>query len=469
MPPNTQSDKNSDSASQSAAPQISLPKGGGAIRGIGEKFSTNAMTGTGSLSVPIAVSPGRSGFGPQLSLTYDSGTGNGVFGIGWSLSQPEISRKTAKGIPQYRDQEESDVFILSGAEDLVPALRRDPAGRWERDSAERDGYRIQFYRPRIEGLFARIEKWTRTSDGDIHWRSFTRDNVLTVYGPGPESRVSDPDQPRHIFQWLIAASYDGKGNAVHYDYAAENCEGVDANKPSERRRVRTANRYLKRIKYGNRKPLQYEPHDSEDPGWMFEVVFDFGDEGYQPSPTDSGNEVQIRLGDESGWPSRNDPFSSYRSGFEVRTHRLCRRTLMFHRFPAELGGQRSLVRSTEFEYNEKTIGALLTAAVQSGYTRLTDQTYFKKSLPRLDLAYAASPLEDESPGPFELKEADSRNLPEGIDGANYRWVDLDGEGISGVLAEQDSGWYYKPNRGDGRFGTTRLVKRKPSSDSLTRG
>jgi RHS repeat-associated protein len=469
VPPNTQSDKDSDSVSQSAAPQISLPKGGGAIRGIGEKFSTNAMTGMGSLSVPIAVSPGRSGFGPQLSLTYDSGAGNGVFGIGWSLSLPEISRKTAKGIPQYHDREESDVFILSGVEDLVPALRRDAAGGWERDSAERDGYRIQFYRPRIEGLFARIEKWTRTTDGDIYWRSFTKDNVLTVYGPGPESRVSDPDQPRHVFQWMIAASYDGKGNAVHYEYAAENCLGVDVSKPSERRRVHTANRYLKRIKYGNRKPLQCDQHDSNDPGWMFEVVFDFGEEGYQVSSTDSLTGLHVRLGDQSDWPARNDPFSSYRSGFEVRTHRLCRRALMFHHFPVELGEPRSLVRSTEFQYNEKKLGALLTAAVQSGHTRLADQTYLKKSLPRLDLAYAPSPLEDESPGPFEIKEADSRNLPEGIDGANYRWVDLNGEGISGVLAEQDSGWYYKPNLGDGRFGATRLVNRKPSSGRLTGG
>jgi hypothetical protein len=28
-----------------------LPKGGGAIRGIGEKFSANPVTGTGSVSV----------------------------------------------------------------------------------------------------------------------------------------------------------------------------------------------------------------------------------------------------------------------------------------------------------------------------------------------------------------------------------------------------------------------------------
>ena len=33
-------------------PSLSLPKGGGAIRGIGEKFAANPVTGTGSMSVP---------------------------------------------------------------------------------------------------------------------------------------------------------------------------------------------------------------------------------------------------------------------------------------------------------------------------------------------------------------------------------------------------------------------------------
>ena len=65
-----------------SAPTIALPKGGGAIRGMGEKFAANPVTGTGSMSVPIATSPGRSGFGPDLSLSYDSGSGNGPFGFG---------------------------------------------------------------------------------------------------------------------------------------------------------------------------------------------------------------------------------------------------------------------------------------------------------------------------------------------------------------------------------------------------
>jgi hypothetical protein len=74
------------------------------------------------MTVPIATSPGRSGFGPQLLLSYDSGSGNGPFGFGWSLPIPAITRKTDKGLPLYRDADESDVYLLSGAEDLVPAL-----------------------------------------------------------------------------------------------------------------------------------------------------------------------------------------------------------------------------------------------------------------------------------------------------------------------------------------------------------
>src|SRR5215471_865326 len=84
-------------------PAISLPKGGGAIRGIGEKFGANPVTGTGSMTVPITSSPGRSGFGPQLILSYDSGAGNGPFGMGWQLPIPAITRKTDKGLPRYDD------------------------------------------------------------------------------------------------------------------------------------------------------------------------------------------------------------------------------------------------------------------------------------------------------------------------------------------------------------------------------
>jgi Salmonella virulence plasmid 65kDa B protein len=58
-------------------------------------------------------------------------------------------------------------------------------------------------RPRIEGLFARIERWTRLSDGDAHWRSISKDNVLTIYGKDAASRIADSSDPHRVFTWLI--------------------------------------------------------------------------------------------------------------------------------------------------------------------------------------------------------------------------------------------------------------------------
>ena len=168
--PTSSTDFVQSTASQVSAPSISLPKGGGAIQGIGEKFSTNPVTGTGAFSVPLPISPGRAGFQPSLALSYDSGSGNGPFGLGWSVSLPAITRKTDKGLPKYQDATDSDIFILSSAEDLVPAFQQNTT---QVDEFSRDGYQVRRYRPRIEGIFARIERWTRLSDGDTHWRSIS--------------------------------------------------------------------------------------------------------------------------------------------------------------------------------------------------------------------------------------------------------------------------------------------------------
>lgn len=213
------------------APQITLPKGGGAIRGIDETFAANPVTGTGSLSVPIAVSPGRAGFTPALTLSYDSGAGNGPFGMGWQLSLPQITRRTDRGLPQYQDAVESDIFILSGAEDLVPILPQ--------TEPPQDGYLVTSYRPRIEGLFSRIERWTRESDGDTYWRSISKENITSYYGYNTtsNSRVADTADPTHIFSWLIDESHDDKGNAIIYEYATEDSSNIDLSQSTARPRA----------------------------------------------------------------------------------------------------------------------------------------------------------------------------------------------------------------------------------------
>jgi RHS repeat-associated protein len=506
MPQRDRETKDKTETSQPAstqAPAISVPKGGGAIKGIDEKFSVNPATGTASLSVPIFTSPSRGDFYPKLSLSYDSGAGNGPFGLGWSLSLPSIARKTDKGLPQYQDAEESDVFILSGAEDLVPELV-DNNGKWERkpfDSPPSEpGFSIQRYRPRIEGLFARIERWTDQATGEIHWRSISKDNITTVYGKDNSSRIFDPNDPNfdpndpqkpptRIFSWLICESYDDKGNAIVYEYAAEDDDNVDRDQANERNRVRTANRYLKCIKYGNRTPRQAGEDLSQRKDWLFEVVFDYG-EHRTYLKDQSINRTDPSFATVDPWPDRDDPFSSYRAGFEVRAYRLCRRVLMFHHFPNELDGvQDYLVRSTDLTYQQGPIASFITKIEQIGYVHKGDGTYLGKALPPLEFDYTQAEVDDT----IHTIDAQSlENLPVGLDGARYQWLDLDGEGISGILTEQGEGWFYKPNLGgiraertpggdpgqvqpaptwveddSVRFGPVRLVDHKPSLADLS--
>lgn len=323
-----------DKHSPFSAPQLVIPKGGGAVRGIGEKFAANPVAGTGSMSVPIATSPGRSGFGPQLTLSYDSGAGNSPFGFGWSLSLPSITRKTDKGLPRYADGEESDVFLLSGAEDLVPVLV-DHNGQWVRQAsdspANEPGYKIQTYRPRIEGLFARIERWTDEKTGISHWRSISKDNTTTLYGKRDDARIADPADPARIFSWLICESHDDKGNAILYGYKPEDDANVDPVAPCEQNRLiakQYPQRYLKYIRYGNRTPRETNEDLTLRDDWLFEVVLDYGEHD-EAKPTTKQSQP---------WPVRLDPFYQFRATFDVRTWRLCRRVLMFHHFPDELGG-----------------------------------------------------------------------------------------------------------------------------------
>ncbi|MDR4496749.1 MAG: hypothetical protein MRK02_02305 [Candidatus Scalindua sp.] len=454
--------QNGDGA-QSLTPAINLPKGGGAIRGIDEKFSVNPATGTGSMSIPIATSPGRQGFSPQLALSYDSSAGNGPFGLGWNLSIPSITRKTDKGIPRYEDAVDSDTFILSGAEDLVPVLiliHQEDSDTWEKDVFPRTRddvpYTVQRYRPRIEGLFARIEKWTNRTSGIAHWESTTKDNVKSVYGKSANSRISASHDDSRIFKWLLEESHDDKGNVIFYTYKQEDTGNIEPSWPQEKNRLANntsyANRYLKRIKYGNETPFQQGEDLSTRDDWLFEVVFDYGEHDLDvPTPDD----------DAQTWLDRPDAFSSFRAGFEIRTQRLCRRVLMFHHFP-ELGDTPCLVRSTDLTYEENPVGTYLIAARQTGYIRLSDEEgYQKKSLPPVEFTYTRPEIDEEV---RMIDEESIADLPAGLGGGRYQWVDLDGEGISGVVKEHDESWFYKSNLGNFKFDPATLFNKQHPPD-----
>src|SRR5213596_163075 len=94
----------------------SLPKGGGAVAGLGETFSPDLSTGTGSFVIKLDCPNGPNDIGPRLALTYNTSSGNGPFGMGFSLSLPRLLRSTARGFPNY---ESIESLMLEGAGELV--------------------------------------------------------------------------------------------------------------------------------------------------------------------------------------------------------------------------------------------------------------------------------------------------------------------------------------------------------------
>jgi RHS repeat-associated protein len=456
-------------------PSINLPTGGGAIKGIEEKFQVNAVSGTASVGIPIQLSPSRHSFVPSVGLNYNSGGGNSPYGIGWDLAIPRITRKTENLLPVYKDEEESDTFILSDAEDLVPFLENDLDGlkRYRRQKNENGvSFTVKRYRPRIEGLFAVIEKWKNNANGETHWRSITGNNVHSFYGATPESRLTDPHDSSKVYEWKLCRTHDDKGNICIYEYKKEDFAGIKKRASEKNRTNNCTQTYLKRIFYGNR-----QPYYSGDvlPGandFLFKVVFDFGEHDTSANvPQDIDLEKNV-------WACRKDPFSNYRAGFEIRTYRRLNRVLMFHCFDApELPHNPYLVNSLELFYdddldltgNEKKIPgfSFLVKARQNGHLwNAAANSYSTKFLPEMEFTFQPHEWNTKIE---KVTEENSLNAPFGISDRQYLWIDLFSEGISGILTEQSGGWFYKSNLGGGNFSPARAVFPKPNFLGLTSG
>jgi len=422
---------------------ISLPKGGGAIKGLGEKFQPDLHSGTGNFSIPIALPPGRNGFQPQLSLSYSTGSGNGPFGLGWSIGIPNVSRKTSKGIPKYHDkfedgedsdrdpvrsEEDEDIFILSGSEDLVHVGDR-------------------FYRPRTEGLFARIRKTKAgADDGQICWQVTTKDGIQSTYGKTQDSRVFvSEDGITKIFQWLLSETVDTFGNKIVYNYKRDDGADIQSNLrqfPEEHNHSYNQT-YLQSIEY-----IDYE-EQSGSTKFLFKIEFDYGqfdDEGIQVT---------------KDWDIRLDRFSSYNAGFEIRTARRCKRILIKRRLDGEeeeTPDGYELVKSYKLEYeqDEFTNVSLLKSVQLKGH-----KDGKTESFPPITFGYTKFEPEKRK---YETLSAQHGYLPESsLADPNYEIIDLFGNGLPCIVhSSPTTGWRYWRNLGNMQFAFPKPMNQSPA-------
>ena len=405
---------------------------------------------------PAAAEPGTVRLHARLQLAYDSGSGNGPFGFGWSLGLPAITRKTDKGLPLYCDGDESDVFILAGAEDLVPVL--DPAG--DRTDANPDGVRRTVPDRPLPPAHRRPLLPHRALD-----RRRTR--ASATGGPSPattsprctaptqRARIADPADPTQIFSWQICRTWDDKGNAAIYSYTAEDSAGIDlaaaheANRTPRPRRadlpqdrpVREPPAVLPRL---DRAAGDAAPRRLDVLAWSSTTATT------PPCPRRRNPTSPGRCA-----PTRSPPIApDSRSGPTGGSSGSCSSTTSR---PSRRPAPDCLVRSLDLAYSDQQAPAdprnpiytFLASVTQTGYRPAGDGASPAGRCRRSSSSYSQPQIQ---PDVLTLDPDSQANLPEGLDGSSFQWADLDGEGLSGILSDAGGAWYYKRNLSAGQPG-----------------
>jgi len=417
----------------------SLPSGGGAISGLKGNIAAAAPDGAATLSIPIPVSAGR-GYAPSLMLSYHSRNGNGVFGMGWGLNLSAIRLRTHKGVPSY---DGTDEYTGPDGEVLVPVLTDD--GKPETRTTTMllslnlgSTFTVSAYRSRIETTFSKLELWTPEKNTDKNfWVIYEPDGQVHLFGRNTQARISHPADPSQTAVWLLESSVSPNGEQIYRQYRAEDDAGCDATEISSHPGV-TAQRYPVAVWYGNKKAGRTLPGLVADPvatDWLFFVVTDYGERG-----TDPATAPAWKTPGNGDWLCRQDSFSGYEYGFAVRTRRLCRQVLVFHRIAVLSGEEKSnadpeLVSRILLNYDETPAISTLTRVQQMAYG--SDGKVCK--LPPLTFGWQSFTPPTSGDVMWQLREdMNGFNLQQ-----PYQVVDLNGEGIAGILYQDGNGWQYR--------------------------
>lgn len=401
------------------------------IATIGKSWGAMGPTGAASFELPIPLSSGW-GFAAQLSLTYSSQSGNGPFGIGWSLGISQISRRTNKGVPRYTEHDE---IIGHDGEVWMPELEADGTLKSRLESiynGENIGsHNVVRYWPRVESDFALRERWQPANNQPPFWLIHGTDGSLHVYGKTAASRRVDPEDPLRIGAWLLCESMNPHGQHICYLYK------TDDQDPDPTHDYR-AQRYLERVCYGNftasKHLFAWTVANPTDLDWQFQLIFDYGER------TTSLTEIPVFDGDTlMPWPVRPDPFSTYGQGFEIGTRRLCQQVLMFHQNPANLSEKPLLARRLLLEYRTpQNVTQWAYSQISAAHYQAFDASGMVEDTPPVEFDYSTFEI---NKTPRRLHDADHQ--PGVEDGGFYQCVDLHGEGLPGFLCRYDQAWYYR--------------------------
>jgi RHS repeat-associated protein len=158
--------------------------------------------GAGSYNIPIVVPPGRAGIQPNVSLSYSSRSGNGIAGVGWSLSSGSaISRCPATqaqdGFTNGVWFENNDRLCLDGQRLVVVS------GNYGEAGAE--------YRLELDNFSIVTQLNANLGSAGVEFEVLHASGEKSFYGSTNASRVI-PTGVTQTLSWLMDRMEDVSGN-----------------------------------------------------------------------------------------------------------------------------------------------------------------------------------------------------------------------------------------------------------------
>lgn len=191
-------------------PSIENSQPGIAVGGMGGQFSVSPMGGA-TYSIPIEVPMGVNGLQPNLSIVYNSQSGNGLCGYGASLSglsaithgpKDIYHDGTAKGVTYLAD----DALYLDGVRLIL--------------TSGTAGQNNAVYHPESDPFTTVTAKTSGGPTGNSLWFEVESSDGMTYwYGKNPDSRLSYTvgNSPR-IHSWYMCHAQQPTGNYMTYYY-----------------------------------------------------------------------------------------------------------------------------------------------------------------------------------------------------------------------------------------------------------
>lgn len=194
---------------------------------VGSTQNTNisvTANGAATYSVPFFMPPGTGGMQPELSITYNSQSGNGIVGYGWSLAGLSSISRTGKD--RFRDDEirsfentnqdnisldGNRLILLSGTHWSAGAVYGTETGNTIRV------YLLQDQNDNNKLYFKAVDKV-----GNIKYYGYgsaTNSRVDVNYYNGTNSTAC-------TVSWLLSRAEDNNGNYIRYNYKTENNEHI---------------------------------------------------------------------------------------------------------------------------------------------------------------------------------------------------------------------------------------------------